>query len=373
MNAAFSSHLNAMRAFAAFIVLLSHWAYERFTDGDYIVLRQLNLGSDAVVVFFVLSGFIIAYTAEKKDKTIAQFAFNRATRIYSVALPALLLTQIFDFLGQRIDPAAYDGWWLSSAGLGQQILTALTFTTEIWFKHTRIGTNGPYWSLAYEVWYYIVFACMFYLRGRDRIVWTSAAVLLMGPNILLLAPSWWLGVWVYRVAATGPSLSRLGGWSMSLTPIMAYAAMQALELPSRMLAATKLTLGDAFVIYGLGFSDEFVWNAIIGVLVAIHLLGVATLVHKASRPETRLDISIKWLAGASFSMYLVHYPTLQLSNALMPSFGVPQLRHALMLGLTVCVCFGFAWMFERRLALWRRLLIGLIGPIRATGAAVMKS
>ena len=55
-----SVYLDLMRAIAAFVVLLSHFAYPRFTDGAFLVIRDLNLGSDAVVVFFVLSGFVIA-------------------------------------------------------------------------------------------------------------------------------------------------------------------------------------------------------------------------------------------------------------------------------------------------------------------------
>ena len=67
---------------------------------------------------------------------------------------------MFDSLGQTLDPVAYEGWWYSSASLGRQIFDALAFTNQSWLNNTRIGTNGPYWSLAYEVWYYVAFACL---------------------------------------------------------------------------------------------------------------------------------------------------------------------------------------------------------------------
>ena len=70
MTQRFSLYLDFLRFSAAMIVFLSHFAYPRFTDGTYSFIRDLNLGSDAVVFFFVLSGLVIAYTADTKDKTL---------------------------------------------------------------------------------------------------------------------------------------------------------------------------------------------------------------------------------------------------------------------------------------------------------------
>jgi peptidoglycan/LPS O-acetylase OafA/YrhL len=359
-----SLHLDAIRLLAAIVVLLSHWAYPRFTGGDYIVIRELNLGSDAVVVFFVLSGLVIAHAAETKDRTLGQFAFHRATRIYSVAIPVLILTQLFDLLGQRLDPVAYEGWWQSSASLGKQIFDALAFTSQSWLNNTRIGTNGPYWSLAYEVWYYVAFACLFYLRGAARFAWTTLACLIAGPKILLLAPIWWFGVWTWRHLAMARALGRLVAWTLALAPLGIYVICQAIDLPRDLLSGTKAVLGEQFVVLGLGFSDEVVWNLIVGVLVTAHFLGVAGLAVTATRPAGPWTVRVKWLAGASFSLYLVHYPTLQLLDAILPSCAAPQLRHALLLGLTLGACFAFASVFERRLDLWRRLLVSAAVSLR---------
>ena len=357
MSPVLSLHLDAVRFLAAIVVLLSHWAYPRFTEGDYILVRELNLGSDAVVVFFVLSGLVVAYAAETKDRTLGQFAFHRATRIYSVAVPVLFLTWAFDLLGQTLDPTAYEGWWRSDASLGKQIVDALTFTNQSWLNDTRIGTNGPYWSLAYEVWYYVAFACLFYLRGAARLAWTALACLIAGPKILLLAPIWWLGVWAWRHLATAATLGRPAAWTLTLAPIGIYAICQAIDLPRDLLAGTKAVLGEQ-VVYALAFSDEFAWNLVVGVLVTAHFLGVAGLCAAAGRPGGAWTAWVRWLAGASFSIYLVHYPTLQLLEALLPNIAIPQLRHALLLGLTLAACLAFASVFERRLDLWRRLLVG---------------
>jgi peptidoglycan/LPS O-acetylase OafA/YrhL len=125
-----STYLDLLRFAAAMIVLLSHLAYTRFTDGAYLAIREFNLGSDAVVVFFVLSGFVIAHTAKAKDGTIGQYFFNRATRIYSVAIPAILLTFILDRNGSAFNHQAYNGWWYNPASLGEMLWMGTTFCSE---------------------------------------------------------------------------------------------------------------------------------------------------------------------------------------------------------------------------------------------------
>jgi len=49
----------------------------------------------AVIVFFVLSGFLISLAAQR-DGSMTEYLLNRASRIYSVALPAMLLTWAVD-------------------------------------------------------------------------------------------------------------------------------------------------------------------------------------------------------------------------------------------------------------------------------------
>lgn len=68
MTRGFSIYLDALRLSAALLVLVSHIAYSRFSNGDLGWMRALNLGSDAVILFFVLSGFVIAFTTAAKQR-----------------------------------------------------------------------------------------------------------------------------------------------------------------------------------------------------------------------------------------------------------------------------------------------------------------
>jgi peptidoglycan/LPS O-acetylase OafA/YrhL len=345
MTPAFSLYLNALRAGAALLVLLSHWAYERFTGGDYSIIRTLNLGSDAVMVFFVLSGLVISHTARIKDKTAEAFIFARTTRILSVAWPAILLTLLLDSAGTTINPDAYNGWWYQGDDYGVRAAAAATFTSQIWFNNLRLGSNGPYWSLCYEVWYYILFAIAMF-GGRYRWPLFGVLLLALGPRIALLFPAWLLGVAVER-GLSSPLPNRTARYMAALPPII-YIALLALGAPTVLKMFTQQILAP-FTIHLLGYSDEFIWNNLIAALVAIHLLGMAKL-------DICLPIApaINMLAACSFTIYLVHYPLLQFLGALLP-LDTP-LRHAILLAGTLAGCMAVALITERQLPYLRTFL-----------------
>ncbi|WP_370400594.1 acyltransferase family protein [Sulfitobacter sp. JB4-11] len=346
MNRGFSNYLDVLRFGAAFVVLISHFAYPRFTEGRYLWVRELNLGSDAVVLFFVLSGLVIAFVAQTKDHAGRQFAFNRATRLLSVALPALLLGYLLDRMGMALFPDFYDSPFYAPLPLAEQLARGLSFTNEWGGLEARLGTNGPYWSLSYEVAYYALFAVAWYLTGALRAVLLVLGVWLVGLNILLLMPAWLMGVWVWRCLDRGllpqQRLIPLLVWGLPLV----YAGALVLGLPEALRGVTAMAL-PAEVVDGLRFSDEFLWNNLLAVCVALHLLGVAALTRRrAARPSGRL---IPWLAGGSFSLYLFHYPLLQFLGPALPDSGVTVVDDALLLGLVALTCYAFAGVFERTL------------------------
>lgn len=357
MTPRFSLYLDLVRFLAAFLVLLSHMAYRRFTDGNYAFLREWNLGSDAVVLFFVLSGLVIAYTTDTKDRTLGAFAFNRLTRVYSVAIPAVLLTIGLDSWGASVAPAAYDGWWYNDAGVGMTLLRGLTFSTDWGLVSFRLGTNGPFWSLSYEIAYYALFAAAFYLRGPLRVVALLVMVPIFGIKPLLLMPAWLLGVLVYRMLRDGVDFSPLRAWFLTLAPPAIYIGCLAIGLPKFLLGLTVGVVGQKYVNVLMNFSNEFVWNNFIALLAAAHFLGMAALARRrAGHPGARTAMAIRWLAGGSFSLYLVHYPVLQFSEAVMPNDWPQMVRHPLLLAIALGACFLVAELFERRLSAFRAIV-----------------
>ena len=203
----FSIYLDLVRFAAAMVVFIEH--------GHQLgLVRQLpwiidGLAHEAVIVFFVLSGYIIEAVTDRDGGDGRQFAAARASRIYSVAVPALLL----GYGTIAVTRISYEGWGGLGRSLGvAQLLTplgCLTFQGQDWFLDRSPTGNGPYWSLFFEVWYYYLYGVFVFSRGRSRIGWFVLGLLLAGPKILLLAPCW-LACW--------PPGSAIGCGSRSLVP-----------------------------------------------------------------------------------------------------------------------------------------------------------
>ena len=80
-------------------MLLFHASGFEFMKVDTVLGHY---GREAVIVFFVLSSFVIAYTVDQENCTLFEYAIHRISRIYLVVIPALILTPMADWIGARI-------------------------------------------------------------------------------------------------------------------------------------------------------------------------------------------------------------------------------------------------------------------------------
>ncbi|MEL6683483.1 MAG: acyltransferase [Pseudomonadota bacterium] len=360
MTAAFSLYLDALRALAAFVVVLSHLAYVRFTDGRYSAIENLQLGRDAVIVFFVVSGYVIAFSAAQKDKTLASFALARITRFASVVIPALLIGFALDVTGARLYPEFYNSAFYQPITLSEQLLRGLTFSNEWYWFPFRLGSNGPYWSLSYEAAFYIIFAIAAFTKGWKRTVYLICTCVLFGPNILLLLPCWLIGVWLYHRCLSGQIQTTLPPAALIYGPVFIYVLAQLVALPDvlRVITAGAISV-DGFV--ALRFSGDFLWHNVLAMLCTLHLLGV--YLHSQTKP-LQLDLlkrPIRFLASASFSTYVLHYPVMQFLRPSMQADLSVFAQDLLLLGTTLMICLVFAAIFERSIDKQRLIFRTLFG------------
>ncbi len=372
MSRGLSLYLDAARALAALAVLVSHLGYASVTAHGLGWARAYNIGSDAVIVFFVLSGLLIAHTARAKDRDLRSYAAARLSRLWSVALPAVVFSAVLCAAGWAFAPAAYA--MFDPAGVAAASARAVVFTNYLWTAGAHLPANNPFWSVTYEFWYYVAFGAAVFLRGRARLWALAAAALAMGPRVLLLAPCWSAGADRRRArgGAAAARLDRAAAWSLTLAPVAAYAAAQALGLPAVLTAATAALAGGADPNLVFGFSDEFVWNWIIAALTAAHFFGVAGLARGGRPAPARLAAGVRWVAGRTFSLYLFHMPILQLVTAL-PGYDAADPRHpAALAAVILAVSFGLAEITERKLGWWRARLDALLAGVRPFAAVPVR-
>jgi len=183
-------------------VFLSHFATQGLSGG--LLWQAQPFGAQAVDVFFVLSGYVIGYAADRRERSATAYAASRAARLLSVTLPALVLTFGLDAVGQAIDPQPYHAVENFRAGAPVvQALAGLFFVNEVWGLHVPFGSNVPYWSMGYEVWFYGMFGLAFYAPRGWRLAGAGAVALLAGPPIVSLFPLWLLGFAVWRLHEGG--------------------------------------------------------------------------------------------------------------------------------------------------------------------------
>src|SRR5260221_5563674 len=77
---------------------LNYGCYEPEENGCKALgwLIPHHAGHSAVVIFFVLSGYVITYVASERETTLRDFALSRCARIYAVAVPTLILAIVLD-------------------------------------------------------------------------------------------------------------------------------------------------------------------------------------------------------------------------------------------------------------------------------------
>lgn len=310
MTRGLSIYLDLLRLVAAIEVFVFHLG--GFTALGVPQGLWNSYGHEAVTIFFVLSGFVIRHAAGTRDSTFQEFAISRLTRVYSVALPCLVLTFLFDRIGHQIDPNMYSGLTphgssLLRLGIGAGMLN------EAWVS-VQILSNTPYWSISYEFWYYFIFAGFFYFSGRSRWLVVIGCAAIAGPKILLLFPIWLMGCAAYneRVSARFPIWLSL---ILFLQPVAALAAFDHWHLASSGAGILQQFMGHDVWREYLSWSRYVLSDTILGVSVALHLVGAKAIAPHLMGAIGRAERPIRYLAGKSFTLYLLHQPTMLLVGA----------------------------------------------------------
>jgi peptidoglycan/LPS O-acetylase OafA/YrhL len=265
-------------------------------------------GNDAVMVFFVLSGFVIAYVADNKNKTFRDYFIGRAARLYSVVIPAVVLTVVIDFVG-----VAFFDTWPNQDGCLYRIFADLLFIHEIWFEKLNYFSNGPFWSIGYEFWYYMVFAAILFLRGRIRVYIVVLVSCFIGPKIMVLFPVWLAGALTYRIIKK-IYIGELVGGFLFLGSLLGYCFFKGTGAHQAVYVWSISWFGPwrGVVVDFIWHSRYFLCNYIVGLLVCLNFLGFYAISARIEKLIIYVRTPVRWVAGLTFGLYLFHWPLLQL-------------------------------------------------------------
>jgi peptidoglycan/LPS O-acetylase OafA/YrhL len=306
-----------------------------------------SAGHVSVVVFFVLSGYLIGGSVFRAVGggfwSWRSYLIHRFVRLYLVLIPGLLLCAACDWIGMHAthSPEVYFG----ASAKTRFLDVAYTFTWPVFLGNMGFlqtifvpvfGSNGALWSLANEFWYYLLFPLGFFaLRGgtavRRRIAFAA----------LFAAIAWFTRSGIL--------------WGF---PIWLAGALLALLPPPR---AGGTFRGVASVLFGVvlfvfakgtflpGVAHDYVFGAITFCYIWVLL---------SARKASGNSKYVRWTrraAGFSFSLYVVHMPVLLLISVCLAggrlwtptNWGTDAIA-LVVLGFLVVFAYGFGWLTEFR-------------------------
>lgn len=343
MSPLLSLYLDLIRFFAAVLVLFDHIGARPFTQ-DLVWWRLSAYGAPAVVVFFVLSGYVIAYVTSTKEKTPSLYFKARISRIYSVVIPALLLTLVLDFSGRWINPEFYDieKVWFKYPTL-EGYLASLFLVNEYAifnFNGVSPGSNSPYWSLSFEFTYYLLFGIIFYFRSWIGYIVGIFLLFVAGSTISAMLPLWLLGVLAYKIQLITTPKSILG--------LMAFFSIIFIVfgIDFSVIGVIPSSVGLGLMWGAKPFEREIFYDYYIGILFFIHLISVKSLLMNVGFDGLKFSGIVRYLGSLTFPLYLFHYPVIVFWSAL----NVFSIRDAgrLWFGLILVFCVSIlgVWISE---------------------------
>ncbi len=314
--------LSGLRFWAALGILLFHYG-GAFTAGLPAWVERIRTGGHVWVgLFYVLSGFVLAYANPRPLDGPARRAFfaARFARLYPAYLLAFALYA----------PFVLHRWWGGGAdGLAKGAVVALACLTltQAWLPPIARIWNPPGWSTSVVASFYLAFPHLLrWLAPRSRAaLWRAAAVAWAGslalpllyvlaapdgPGAELLArePRWLEALKFHPLARLGEFIA---GVALGLLVRTRGASLGRAGGPA---ALAALGVAAALLAWG-GAPYAFLHNGLFVPLFAIVVVGLAS--DAASAPARLLGGPLsRALGDASFALYALQDPLWRVARTL---------------------------------------------------------
>jgi peptidoglycan/LPS O-acetylase OafA/YrhL len=312
-----SKYLDCLRGLAAIEVLLSHLRNLFFVDYQEVSTKNFlikllyfftGFGHQAVIIFFVLSGFFISSSILKARRdnrwSWSWYLLNRLSRLHVVLIPALAIGWIWDNLGINLfgQNSIYGGEIAGSNIINFAVsarLGLLTFIGNLFFLQgiavPTFGSNSPLWSLSNEFWYYILFPLLLGVvvsKKKFRSIYVFLTLIILfaiGRETSLYFLIWLLGAAIgllpyFRVISSQKMLD--------------FASFISIFVLAICLTAIKLEVIKSVIL------EDFLLGITSTVFIYITLNN-----RRELQPNLYTNFSQK-LASFSYTLYLVHLPVL---------------------------------------------------------------
>jgi peptidoglycan/LPS O-acetylase OafA/YrhL len=378
--------LDVLRGLAALAVVFNHFGYFLPPTVKNTVYQWINPGDYGVFVFFLISGYIVPASLERKG-SVRSFWVSRLFRLYPLYLLAvgiavfLFMVHVGGLRGEGADP--------ETSVLSQMLM----------MSNVLAGENLPnvVWSLSYEMIFYLLLTALFMARvhrpsSRYALAFGTAAVALGG---VLPQAYFTSNLWSPRIIALIADLVVLTGLAVAVglrgMPRLVGASLAAMVgLTLMAFNGTWLFPWEALSILALMFTGTMLYRAEQGqypwrkaIPIAVAVLGMAiaaglwhhiggygqpsfiwerdyfmslflaglTFAAGLALRHVRWPRMLTWLGLISYSVYLLHPPLIEVCRHFSwtshHSLWIQVLLDALFLAALIAVCSATYLLVER--------------------------
>jgi peptidoglycan/LPS O-acetylase OafA/YrhL len=193
--------LEALRGFAALYVVFFHVLPQKIYLLGINVGAIFRFGPEAVIVFFVLSGFVIKYTYDRSaDKSFKFYFIRRFIRLY---IPLFFIFLLGYLIKCYSEGTLANPEWQTLLGNIFMLQDVISQKPNV-ISATYMG-NGVLWSLSYEWWFYMLFFLLATNINSAKInKWVSAITIIAAASYIIYPfivnrlamyfAIWWIGV-----------------------------------------------------------------------------------------------------------------------------------------------------------------------------------
>jgi len=305
-----------------------HGWYRTFAADSAYWFYPFSLGRGGVALFFVISGFCIHLSFRQSEQTWGGFFIRRFFRLYPAYILALIFVMVMLFMRHLSEDVRLGYFW-------NQFSTHALFIHNF-FSGTFKGTNAALWSLAVEVQLYLLYPLLIALSAK--LGWRKSLLMLAGLEVSLQAAAGMASAagtaWghVIEISANTP----FGFWfSWALGAVIADAYLKKQPLPFVKIHPL-FWLGLVVLMDFIKPLGPFWFTGF-----ALCGAGLISRCLSASKPGI-LGFMLSWKVLAkiglwSYSLYLLHYPLLEVYNNLVDWY-FPQSHQSRPMYLLLMFC-----------------------------------
>jgi peptidoglycan/LPS O-acetylase OafA/YrhL len=350
--------IDAMRGIACLAVVLFH-AMEGGHLGALVAAMPawfghvLERGNAGVDVFFVISGFVIANSMMRDEVTggyVGRFLLRRSLRLDPPYWASMVLVVAAGYVAAHAVPGR--GFALPTPG---NVLLHMTYLVDI----TRQPLINPvYWTLCFEIQFYLSFALLMWLAtALGRRIGRARAI-----DLMLVACAAVSALWVTPWAPFRVPGLFLELWYLFIIGVLARRAIDARPLGLASVGAAAYVVLLAVL---LALPDGRLHNPI-GLATGLFVLIAG---HSGVLARVGGGALLQWLGLISYSLYLTHNTVTGAAFRLIYRFtGRSPASEALGLLMVIVLCCLFAWAFFlvfERVGLYWSKKVPLHKPARA--------